>query len=272
MSFTPRGRHRAPRRLTGARLTRAGAVTATSLGLMVSMTGGAQAAPSVSAPAAPAAPAGMAVSALPTLPVPAHPSTGTVRWGSRGGTVQSVQTIVGANADGIFGPVTHAAVKRWQSRNGLVADGIVGPLTSRAMGLNATSSDSRSQQSASRSSSRSSSASTSASGVLGYAQQYTGIMYSWGGTSPSTGFDCSGYIQYVYAKVGVDLPRTAEAQRQATTPVSEPRPGDLVFWGAPAYHNAIYAGDGMIYDSGKPGIPTQKRKMFSGVTSYGRVG
>ena len=267
MSYTSRGRHRAPRRLTPARLTRAGAVTAASVGLMVSMTGGAQAAtPSVPA----ASPTGKTVSALPTLPLPSHPTTTTVRWGSRGGVVESVQAIVGANADGIFGPVTHAAVKRWQSRNGLVADGIVGPLTSRAMGLNAASSDARAQPSASRSSSRSSS--SSSSGVLRYAQQYTGIMYSWGGTSPSTGFDCSGYTQYVYAKVGVDLPRTAEAQRQATTPVSEPRPGDMVFWGAPAWHNAIYAGDGMIYDSGKPGIPTQKRKMFSGVTSYGRVG
>ncbi|CAN5409980.1 hypothetical protein BH23ACT6_BH23ACT6_18530 [soil metagenome] len=85
-------------------------------------------------------------------------------------------------------------------------------------------------------------------------------------------FDCSDYTQYVVAKAGIDLPRTAEQQCQATTPVSEPRPGDLVFWGAPAWHNAIYAGDGMIYDSVKPGIPTQKRKMFSAVTSFGRVG
>jgi len=194
--------------------------------------------------------------------------------------VESVQRIVGAYPDGIFGPKTHAAVQRYQSRNNLVPDGIVGPLTSRAMGLGTsggTQSSSRETSAPSRSSSRtapetSSAGSSSASAVLAYAEQYTGIMYSWGGSSPSTGFDCSGYTQFVFAQAGIDIPRTTEAQRMASTPVSNPQPGDLVFWGAPAYHNAIYAGDGMIYDSGRPGLPTQKRKMFSGVTSFGRVG
>lgn len=271
MSYSNHGRHRAPARFTSVRFARAGAVTAASVGLVTSMAGGAQAAPS--APTAKLA--GTAVSTpatvLPTLPLPTYPTTSTLRWGSRGNAVQTVQQIVGTDVDGIFGPLTHAAVKRWQSRNGLVVDGIVGPNTSRAMGLNNTNTADRGSSSASRSSGGSSS-SSNASGVLGYAQQYTGIMYSWGGTSPSTGFDCSGYTQYVFAQAGISLPRTAEQQRQATTPVSQPRPGDLVYWGAPAWHTAIYAGDGMIYDSGRQGVPTQKRKMFSGVTSYGRVG
>lgn len=237
MSYTPRGRHRAPRRLTSTHVTRASAVTAASLGLVVSMTGGAQAAPSTAAVSA----ASTAVTALPTLSVPAHATTSTLRWGSRGGAVKGVQAVVGTKVDGIFGPKTHSAVKRWQSRHGLSANGIVGSSTARHMGLSSTGGDARASSSASRSSARSASSSTSGrsgssstSGVLGYAAKYTGIMYSWGGTSPSTGFDCSGYTQYVYAKVGIDLPRTAEAQRQATTPVSEPRPGDMVFWGAPA--------------------------------------
>ncbi len=119
--------------------------------------------------------------------------------------------------------------------------------------------------SASRSSSRSL---PSSSAVLREAKRNTGIMYRWGGTTRS-GFDCSGYTQYVYKQLGVKLPRTVAAQRAATTRVRSPRPGDLVFWGT--WHNAIYAGNGYIYDSGKPGIRTQKRKMFSGVTSYGRV-
>lgn len=270
-SYTPR--HRAARTITTKSLIRAGATMSTSTALVAAMATGAQAAPTV--PASPdqvpavTLPQTSAVAA-PLLPVPAHPSTNTLRWGSRGGSVEAVQGIVGAERDGIFGPLTHAAVKRYQSRHGLVPDGIVGPITSRQMGLS-TSGRSSSQSSASRSSTRSTSSSAGSS-VLAYAQQYTGIMYSWGGTSPSTGFDCSGYTQYVFAKAGISLPRTAEQQRQATTPVSQPRPGDLVFWGAPAYHNAIYAGDGMIYDSGRAGLPTQKRKMFSGVTSYGRVG
>lgn len=270
-SYSPR--HRAPRRISAARLIRGGAAVSVSTGLIATMAAGAQAAPSTQTspgqvPAVSLSPT--APAATPMLPLPAHPSASTLRWGSRGGAVKTVQGIVGADTDGVFGPLTHAAVKRYQARHGLLADGIVGPITGRQMGLS-TSQRSSAQSAASRSSTRSAPSSASGS-VLSYAQQYTGIMYSWGGTSPSTGFDCSGYIQYVFGKAGISLPRTAEQQRQATTRVSQPRPGDLVFWGAPAYHNAIYAGDGMIYDSGKPGIPTQKRKMFSGVTSYGRVG
>lgn len=97
-------------------------------------------------------------------------------------------------------------------------------------------------------------------------------MYRWGGTSPSTGFDCSGFTQFVFGQAGISLPRTTEGQRQASTPVSNPRPGDLVFFGSPTYHVGIYAGDGMMYDSGRAGLPTQKRKVFSGVSGYGRVG
>lgn len=108
-------------------------------------------------------------------------------------------------------------------------------------------------------------------GVLGVAANYTGIMYRYGGTT-TAGFDCSGYTSYVYRQVGISLPRTAEAQRQATTSVSNPQPGDLVFYGAPAYHVGIYAGNGMMYDSGKPGIPSQLRRVFGGVSGYGRVG
>lgn len=129
----------------------------------------------------------------------------------------------------------------------------------------------RGEQGASRSTERASVASASGSAITANAQQYTGIMYRWGGSTPA-GFDCSGYTQYVYGQAGISLPRTAEGQRQASTPVSSPQPGDLVFWGAPAYHVAIYAGDGMIYDSGRAGLPSQLRPMFSGVTSFGSIG
>ncbi len=288
MPATMPGRHRAPSRLSVKPLARASVIAAASGGLVLSMSGGAQSAPAPTQPVSlPAAPVTVPAvpRALPAAPVLTHPTTPlttwtTIRWGARGSNVESVQRIVGAYPDGIFGPKTHAAVQRYQSRNNLVPDGIVGPLTSRAMGLGTsggTQSSSRETSAPSRSSSRtapetSSAGSSSASAVLAYAEQYTGIMYSWGGSSPSTGFDCSGYTQFVFAQAGIDIPRTTEAQRLASTPVANPQPGDLVFWGAPAYHNAIYAGDGMIYDSGRAGLPSQKRKMFSGVTSFGRVG
>jgi len=107
------------------------------------------------------------------------------------------------------------------------------------------------------------------SGVLGIAASLTGISYVYGGTTPA-GFDCSGYTQWVFGKAGMSLPRTAEAQRQAATPVSDPQPGDLVFFGAPAFHVGIYAGDGMMYDSPRTGRSTGRHSIWSSSVTYGR--
>lgn len=276
MSRTTPGRHRAPRKslltragtlLDAGPLVRTSAVAAAAGGLVLSVSGGAQAAPAPMASVAATPTFAPVATALPVAPLPANPTVSiTVRLGSRGEAVRIVQRIVGASADGVFGPKTLAAVKRYQASKGLVVDGIVGPKTRAAMGING----SRTVAAPSRSSTRTSPA---ASGVLGVAAAYTGIMYRYGGTKPSTGFDCSGYTQFVFAQVGKSLPRTTEAQRRATTRVSTPQPGDLVFFGSPAYHVGIYAGDGMMYDSGRAGLPTQKRKVFSsGLKTYGRVG
>lgn len=108
-------------------------------------------------------------------------------------------------------------------------------------------------------------------GVLGIAASLAGIYYVYGGTT-TAGFDCSGFTQYVFRQMGISLPRTAEQQRQFATPVSNPEPGDLVFFGAPAYHMGIYAGGGMLWDSPRSGKAVSKRSIWttSGVT-YGRV-
>jgi peptidoglycan DL-endopeptidase CwlO len=81
-------------------------------------------------------------------------------------------------------------------------------------------------------------------GVVGIAMQYLGIPYVYGGSSPS-GFDCSGFVMYVYAKVGVSLPHNAAAQYGYGTPVdrSQLQPGDLVFFNGLG-HNGIYIGGG----------------------------
>uniref|UniRef100_UPI002628B088 C40 family peptidase n=1 Tax=uncultured Clostridium sp. TaxID=59620 RepID=UPI002628B088 len=83
--------------------------------------------------------------------------------------------------------------------------------------------------------------------IISYGEQFIGTPYVWGGESPS-GFDCSGLMQYIFANYGVNLPRTAAAQQQCGTPVSQGnlQPGDLVFWGEPAYHVAVYIGNGQI--------------------------
>ncbi|MBN3523995.1 NlpC/P60 family protein [Paenibacillus apiarius] len=82
--------------------------------------------------------------------------------------------------------------------------------------------------------------------ILNTANSYVGVPYVWGGTSPS-GFDCSGYVNYVYSKHGISLPRTSrEMYRAVGTSVSSLQPGDLVFFadgGKSITHVGIYIGN-----------------------------
>ena len=109
----------------------------------------------------------------------------------------------------------------------------------------------------------------STSEVVDIARTLLGIPYVYGGSTPS-GFDCSGFTMYVFDQAGIAIPRTASAQQAAATPVSEPRPGDLVFFGSPASHVGIYTGNGMMIDSPRSGRSTSERPVFSGVSGYGR--
>jgi len=106
-------------------------------------------------------------------------------------------------------------------------------------------------------------------GILGMAAGLAGIYYIYGGTTPA-GFDCSGFTQYVFGNAGISLPRTAESQRQAATYVSNPQPGDLVFFGSPAHHVGIYAGNGMMWDSPRTGKAVALRSVYSSSVTYGR--
>jgi cell wall-associated NlpC family hydrolase len=106
--------------------------------------------------------------------------------------------------------------------------------------------------------------------ILAIASRYAGAPYRYGGTTPA-GFDCSGYTSYVYAQVGIDLPRTSSAQRAATRRISrsEAVPGDLVFMPG---HVGIYAGGGMMWDAPRTGKDVQKRPIYSSSATFGRVG
>lgn len=97
--------------------------------------------------------------------------------------------------------------------------------------------------------------------VIDVAASLVGVPYVSGGSSTS-GFDCSGYTQFVFAQVGVSLPRTSGAQGSAGVAVSreEGQPGDLVHMPG---HVGIYAGNGMMYDAPRPGKNVQLREIWS---------
>jgi cell wall-associated NlpC family hydrolase len=78
-----------------------------------------------------------------------------------------------------------------------------------------------------------------------FARHLLGVPYRWGGTSPSTGFDCSGFVQFVYRHYGIHLPRTTYSQFDTgrRVPRSALRPGDLVFFDGVG-HVGLYVGGG----------------------------
>lgn len=97
-------------------------------------------------------------------------------------------------------------------------------------------------------------ASASASAVVDTALTFQGVPYQWGGESPD-GFDCSGLVQYVFRRHGIDLPRVAKDQARVGNPVAagDLRPGDLVFFGSPVDHVGISAGGNKMVVAPKTG-------------------
>jgi cell wall-associated NlpC family hydrolase len=95
--------------------------------------------------------------------------------------------------------------------------------------------------------------SASAGQVLATADRYVGTRYRYGGESPREGFDCSGFVQFVYGRHGVELPRVSYQQvsagRAAPREITALQPGDLMFFaagGGRVDHVAIYAGEGRV--------------------------
>jgi cell wall-associated NlpC family hydrolase len=113
--------------------------------------------------------------------------------------------------------------------------------------------------------------------IIMIAKKYVGhARYREGGSSPSQGFDCSGYTRYVYAHAAVTrrLPHNAEAQRHfrhmRRISARSARAGDLVFYlsGGSAYHVAIYAGHGMQYAAATPKDGIRYQHVWSSAVEY----
>lgn len=105
--------------------------------------------------------------------------------------------------------------------------------------------------------------------ILNTAAQYVGYPYILYGTPPNA-FDCSSYTWWVYKQNGIDIPRTVRDQRAFVIPVSDPQPGDLVFyhnW----YHVGIYAGNGMSYEAQNPSTGVIYGPLWDDAVWYGRV-
>ncbi|MFA1782411.1 lysozyme family protein [Bacillus velezensis] len=92
--------------------------------------------------------------------------------------------------------------------------------------------------------------------------KYKGWGYTWGGSSPTVGFDCSGLTQYAFGKIGYKLPRTAAEQYNKSVKVADPQPGDLIFFKGTntdrpldsITHVGIYVDEKRMYDANNSGI------------------
>ena len=106
--------------------------------------------------------------------------------------------------------------------------------------------------------------------VVAVGEQYIGTPYVFGGADPS-GFDCSGFIKFVYAQFGVNLAHSVTAQAAAGTRIAtaDAVPGDLVIMSG---HDGIYMGDGMIMDAPKPGGFVSIRPIWTTSFSIVRIG
>ncbi|MEU4095334.1 C40 family peptidase [Streptomyces sp. NPDC026673] len=113
----------------------------------------------------------------------------------------------------------------------------------------------------------SSSATGSVASVIGFLKAQVGKPYVYGATGPSA-YDCSGLTQAAFRTIGVELPRTSQAQSTFGTQisVSAVQPGDLVFWGGvgSAYHVAVYIGGGQYLDAANPskGVVIQQMSNY----------
>lgn len=168
-------------------------------------------------------------------PVSAY-SNETLKNGTRGDTVSKLQAdlkklgYMSIGPTGYYGDITEAAVKKFQKKYALTQDGIAGIQTlgkiDKLMGRDTVAS--RGEQKSKRQS------------VVDYARKFLGIKYVWGGTTKK-GFDCSGFVKYVYKNFGINLNRVSSGQAKNGVYIKKASLllGDLVFFDTNGGKNGI---------------------------------
>jgi cell wall-associated NlpC family hydrolase len=137
-----------------------------------------------------------------------------------------------------YGEYTTDAVKKFQADNGIKENGIAGEETFEALGIESNESN-----------------------IVEVAKKYEGTPYQWGGETPEEGFDCSGYLNYIFEEAeNKDLPRTVKDIYAEGTKVDSPAVGDIVFFdveGNGPSHAGLYIGNGeFIHASSTEGVTT----------------
>ncbi|MGE5614631.1 MAG: NlpC/P60 family protein [Bacillota bacterium] len=192
-------------------------------------------------------------------------SVNVMSKGMRGDSVTLLQNdlkklgFISVNPTGYYGDITEAAVINFQKKYGLKIDGIAGPQTlgkiDKLLG---------------RESSVSRGGTTSlAQNIISYSKKFLGIKYVWGGSTVK-GFDCSGFVKYVFKHFGISLSRTSRSQAAKGVKVTKSglKPGDLVFFDTNGglnriNHVGIYIGSGKFIHSSS----TQKRVVISNLNT-----
>ncbi len=110
--------------------------------------------------------------------------------------------------------------------------------------------------------------------VVSAGVKYLGVPYKWGGTDPATGLDCSGFVQRAYGDVGITLPRVSRDQAKVGTEVpslDQAKPGDLIAFGQPVDHIAIYAGNGKMVQAPHTGAVVSITPVRRDIATIRRV-
>src|SRR5947207_15705567 len=110
--------------------------------------------------------------------------------------------------------------------------------------------------------------------VVASAEKSLGVPYKFGGTDPATGLDCSGFVQRAFSDLGIKLPRVAADQAkvgQAVPSLAQAQPGDLLAFGQPVDHIAIYVGNGKMIAAPHTGDKVKIESVYTTPTAIRRV-